>query len=153
MTALALAALLLAGEGDAPRPSAPLSESYAQVTVREHIIIRVPVRRAPRAPAAESYSAPAAPLRWRERGGPDCLPLKALAGADALERDRVDFILRDGTRMRARLERSCPALDFYSGFYIRPTKDGRICADRDSIRARSGGECGITAFRKLVPDR
>jgi hypothetical protein len=51
--------------------------------------------------------------------------------------------------MRAKLERSCPALDYYFGFYIMPAADGQICADRDSIRSRVGGECGIDRFRTL----
>ena len=53
--------------------------------------------------------------------------------------------------MRARLQDECPALDYYRGFYVRPQPDGRICADRDAIRTRSGGDCGIDRFRRLVP--
>ena len=47
------------------------------------------------------------------------------------------------------LERRCPALDYYNGFYMSATPDGLICADRDSIRARTGGECRIDSFRTL----
>jgi len=46
---------------------------------------------------------------------------------------------------------ACPALDFYSGFYLRPSADGQVCADRDTVHARSGGQCGIERFRTLVP--
>ena len=31
------------------------------------------------------------------------------------------------------------------------TEDGRICADRDVIRSRVGGECRIDQFRVLTP--
>jgi hypothetical protein len=31
--------------------------------------------------------------------------------------------------------------------------DRKVCASRDSIRSRSGGECRIASFRALVPAR
>ena len=61
--------------------------------------------------------------------------------------------MRDRTRIRARLDRNCPALDYYYGFYISPDEDGLVCADRDSIRSRVGGECQIDAFRRLRPEK
>jgi hypothetical protein len=61
------------------------------------------------------------------------------------------LILRGGTRLRARLEKSCSSIDFYQGFYVKPSKDGQICQDRDLIRSRVGGECQIEDFRLLVP--
>jgi hypothetical protein len=142
MTFLSLAAILIAGGGTAP--AQPVPERFAQVTVRQQVIIRVPMR----PPAA-----PARPLRWKEKKGPHCIPLDALAGAAVMATSSVDLILRGGSRLRARLDRSCPALDFYSGFYIKPTRDGRICEDRDTIHARSGGQCEIRDFKRLVPDR
>ena len=51
-------------------------------------------------------------------------------------RDSVDLILRNRQRVRAKLESSCPALDYYYGFYITPNPDGMVCEDRDkSARA------------------
>ncbi|MBY8820770.1 hypothetical protein K7G82_00605 [Sphingomonas colocasiae] len=120
-----------------------MPERYAQVTIRERVIIRVPTRQ----------SAPAKPIKWKEKKAPRCISLNALAGAAITGEDSVDLILRGGTRLRARLDRDCPALDFYSGFYIKPTRDRRICADRDTIHARSGGQCEINSFKTLVPDR
>jgi hypothetical protein len=64
----------------------------------------------------------------------------------------VDLVLRDNSRVRAHLERRCPALDYYLGFYVNATPDGRICADRDAIRSRAGGECVIERFRNLRPE-
>ena len=72
-------------------------------------------------------------------------------GATLLGQDSVDLILRDSSRIRAHLERRCPALDYYYGFYVSATPDGMICADRDSIRSRVGGECQIDQFRSLRP--
>lgn len=146
MTILSLAAMLLAGSGTAARSDAPIAmpERFAQITIRERVIIRVPTR----APAP-----PARPIKWKEKKGPRCIVLGTLAAAAVTKPDSVDLIMRGGTRLRARLDRSCPALDFYSGFYIKPTRDGRICADRDTIHARSGGQCEINTFKTLVPDR
>lgn len=142
MTFMSLAAMLIAGSGAATAP--PALERFAQVTVREQIIIRVPMR---------PPSSPARTLRWKEKKGPHCIALDALAGAVVTASSSVDLILRGGNRLRAQLDRSCPALDFYSGFYIKPTRDGRICEDRDTIHARSGGQCEIRDFKRLVPDR
>ena len=129
-----IVALLLIGGG------AGEAVLLAQLSVRQQVIIRVPTRRGP-----------ASPIEWKEKGGPKCIPVDALAGAQ-ISRDGVDLLLRGGQRVRAKLDR-CPPLDYYSGFYLRPGPDGRICEDRDSIRVRSGGSCEIDAFRRLVPAR
>ena len=134
VTIATLVAALLAG-GGAGEPVL-----LAQLTFREQVIIRLPSRQ----PAPE-------PMRWKEKDGPKCIPADALAGAQ-ISREGVDLLLRGGKRLRARLGR-CPPLDYYSGFYIRPGRDGRVCEDRDAIRVRSGGSCEIDQFRQLVPDK
>ncbi|MGQ0559391.1 MAG: hypothetical protein ACT4OE_07380 [Sphingosinicella sp.] len=117
-----------------------------RVTVRhQRIILRMPVGPAP----ARAYSS----AEWRESRGPRCVPASSLAGATSPGPESIDLILRDSSRMRARLDRGCAALDFYRGFYLHLTADGRICADRDAIHSRSGGECRIDQFRTLSPPR
>ncbi len=140
----ALLALLLAVPGAAVAADpADIELAFVDVTIRQRLIVRVPIPR----------PAPAPPTRWRERRGERCIDLDRVGGASISSPDSVDIILRGGARIRAELESECPALDFYSGFYLVPTADGRICADRDSIHARSGGECQIERFRRLVPDQ
>jgi hypothetical protein len=139
--ALMLAAILGAPEGDA----APEPVQYAQVTVRQQIIIRVPAR------PLRGKATPGKPIEWEEKKGPKCVPARAIAGATLLGRNSVDLILRDNSRVRAKLQDSCPALDYYHGFYMAPTEDGMICADRDVIRSRMGGQCEIERFRSLRP--
>lgn len=134
MTIATVVALLLYG-GSGAEPVL-----LAQLTIRQQIIIRVPTR-----------PPPTDPVEWKENNGPKCVPASALAGALVSKRG-VDLLLRGGRRVRARLDR-CPPLDYYSGFYVRPGPDGRVCADRDTIRVRSGGSCEIDAFRLLVPAR
>ena len=140
----ALLTLLIAAAGTPAPAGGEIELALADLTIRQRLIVRIPVpRRTPDPPTAT----------WRERKGPRCVQLDAIAGAAITAPDSVDMILRGGARIRALLESACPALDFYSGFYLVPSGDGRICADRDSIHARSGGECQIDRFRKLAPPR
>lgn len=148
---LAMAAPFAVGAA-APAPDALADGTqWAQLTIHERLIIRIP-----RMPAAArtALRAPApAPVEWRERRGPRCLTMTSLTGA-AIGRDgEVDLIVEGSQRVRARLDSQCPTLDFYSGMYLKPTADGKICARRDAIRTRSGGRCAIAQFRKLVPAR
>lgn len=118
----------------------------AQLTIHQRIVIRIP--RMFRGPPAQR--ADPAETRWTARKGPKCVPMAALEGAVITGADSVDLIVMDGTRLRAELEDDCPALDFYSGLYLKGTADGLLCADRDSIRARSGSLCRIDGFKRLV---
>ena len=141
MIGIASALLLAAAGTSVPSPAPPPVIRYSQLTIQERVIIRVPARPVP------------PQTRWKEKKGPPCVPIAGLAGAAFIEEGSIDLILRGGQRLRAEFASSCPALDYYSGFYMRPTEDGQICANRDVIRTRSGGECEIKRFRKLVPDR
>ncbi len=124
-------------------PAAAMGQvEVAQLTIRERIVIRVP--RMPVQPVA-------APIAWSEKKGPKCLPIASMAGALISSPTQVDLVLKGGQRVRAKLDGDCTPLDFYSGFYIRPTRDGQVCADRDAIRVRSGASCPIDTFKKLVP--
>jgi hypothetical protein len=145
-TGAAALLLLLAGSAqDTPVAKA----QQGRLTVRHRqIIVRVPSG-PPRAIAPAGASL----IKWRESRGPNCIAATRLIGATLLSQNSVDLILRDNSRVRARLQRTCPSLDYYRGFYINATADGRICADRDSIRSRAGGECQIDQFRALSPDR
>lgn len=139
-----VALLLLATGGAAPpRPTTP-PPGYGRVIIREQIVVRIT-----RGPASAAVAGAAAD--WKERKGPKCVPARALVGAALSSSNSVDFLLRDGARVRARLQSKCPALDYYHGFYISPNADGMVCADRDAIRSRVGGQCGIDKFRALEP--
>ena len=122
----------------APPPSAP-----PQMTIRRQIIIRsVRLRPAPQISGR---------IEWREERGVKCLAARSIAGASQFGQSSVDLILRNGTRIRARMSNACPALDYYYGFYISPGDDGFVCADRETIRSRAGGQCEIDSFRLLRP--
>ncbi|MBA2935001.1 hypothetical protein HZF05_12925 [Sphingomonas sp. CGMCC 1.13654] len=149
MISLALASLLAVPSAQpAPHGDAANGIQVADVVVSQSIIIRVPARRSQRyRPAGEPPAAPA----FKEHKGPKCIDAATIGGAAVTAPNSVDFIVKGGKRMRAVLEDECPALDYYSGFYFRAPADGKLCADRDSIHTRSGGECQIDKFRALTP--
>jgi hypothetical protein len=111
---------------------------------RQQIMIRFPRGQRGAVQASSTMT------QWRESRGPRCLSASRIVGATLLGQDSVDLILRDNRRVRARLESRCPALDFYRGFYVNATEDGQICADRDMLRSRAGGQCQIDQFRMLT---
>ena len=114
---------------------------FAQMTVRERIIIRVPRVGPARGPAAAPRLSVPQPMQWKEKKGPKCIAVAA---------DAVDLVMAGGKRLRAHLDDDCGPMDFYNGFYLRPKADGKVCADRDVLRMRSGASCGIAKFRTLV---
>jgi hypothetical protein len=135
--------LLAAGSPQAAPAREGVPELHARMLVRPGGVVRVTVRTREVAPAAASLR------QWKEGKGPACVPARSIVGASLLSQNSVDLILRDQSRVRAKLESRCPALDYYYGFYITPTRDGMICADRDIIRSRMGGQCEIERFRSL----
>ena len=140
----ALLALVLGVAASAPvaLAQAQTQNRNSRLTIREQLIIRVPVRTPQMTPSASMF-------RWKEHKGPRCLPLRIIAAAAHVEPQSVDFILRDRRRVRARLDKRCPDLDRRYGFYITPNPDGQLCEDRDAIRTRMGGQCDIERFRNL----
>lgn len=138
-----LTAMLAAATAAVPASGGGPDIVITQLLIRQRTIVRIPTH----LPAASSSAARI--TEWRERKGPKCVAMAGIAGAAVVAEDSVDLLIRGGERMRARFEEDCPNLDYYAGFYIRPGPDGQVCADRDSIRVRSGGECRIERFRRL----
>ena len=142
MIGLAGIALLLSTKPPAGGGQPSRTTTVQVIQMEQRTIIRVPLGR-PRRPAPMSL--------WRERRAGRCIDSTIVAGAAITPDGAVDFVLRGGKRMRAWLESECPALDFYQGFYVKPDRDGKVCAGRDAIHSRSGGECQIDRFRRLEP--
>lgn len=80
------------------------------------------------------------------RAARQCIPINTLAGAQLLGDRTIEVTLKGGARWRMLLAEDCPALSFYQGFYYQPAQAGQLCAGRDAVGARSGGECGIAAI-------
>ena len=126
----------------------------AQVRIERRIIWRVsPIP----GPARESMMAidplpPSAPPMVERKMG-NCVSMSAITGGRPQGASRLLLFLRDRRLVAANLEKACSARDFYSGFYVdKPNADGRLCADRDRILARSGARCEISSFRLLVAE-
>ena len=121
---------------------------WAQLSIQQRVIIRVPMARKGRAPAR---IAPDARSQWQEKKGPRCVALRSIRSAAIAVQNGVDLILADNHRYRARLEKGCDSIGFYSGFYVEPDGDGSLCSGRDELQARSGLSCAIDSFRRLIP--
>jgi hypothetical protein len=141
-------AVVVGEGGGAVAPSASLptvreTVMLAQITIQRTTVVRIPPAMPPRGPSA--------PIEWKEQGAPNCVKWSNLAAALVSSPTTIDLIVRGGTRYRVKLEKSCQAIDFYQGFYVKQTQDGQICKGRDSIHSRAGGECVIDKFKTLVP--
>ena len=99
---------------------------------------RVPVRPG----GGEILARPAPPRAGRTR----CIAINGIAGAQLYGDRAIELSMRGGRRWRLHLAQECPALSFYQGFYYQQKQAGQLCAGRDAIGARSGGECGIAAI-------
>lgn len=125
------------------RPSPPLPQ-FAQMIIERRTVIRI-------TPHEQRRRIPVNLRDWREQSTSKCFPISMLAGIVISRPDSIDMVLRGGRLVRARLEKGCPSIDFYSGFYLKPTSDGLLCADRDTIHSRAGGACEVDKFRILLP--
>ena len=142
VTLLALAAPALAAD----RVTVPAGGQITRLAIQQRVVIRVPRMPEARLPLPR-------PVKWKEKKGPECVGAQSMAGALVSAPNQVDLVLIGGRRVRAKLDGDCKPLDFYSGFYVRPSKDGKICRDRDAIRVRSGASCQIDDFKLLRPSK
>jgi hypothetical protein len=127
-------------------PALPTERAdFAQMTIRQRVVVRVPL--------APVQAAPQIQTRWVEKKGPKCIGLNNLAGFIVRGPQVVDLFLRNGARVRTRLEKQCAGVDLGYGFYVKPNTDGQICKDRDMLHARTGGQCEVERFMTLMPER
>ncbi|WEK41981.1 MAG: hypothetical protein P0Y64_11305 [Candidatus Sphingomonas colombiensis] len=153
LTLVAAAPLLVSAQEPGVGDLAGAQWAQTQVIIRERMVIRIPrADSPPDAPRPRYRPAPPPPIVWREQKAPKCVPADSIVAASMADGD-VDLETSDGRRLRAKLDDDCPTLKFYTGFYIKRTGDGMICAGRDVLRSRSGARCEIAQFRTLVPRR
>lgn len=149
-----------AGQGTAAtsifNPLSAMRESSVvqQIRIEQRVVIRI----TPQAPSArQSLTANepqrAATTRFEERGKEKCVPLEDIAGVQTGSGNRLVLFLRDRRMISVNLEKSCRARDFYSGFYVEKSKDGRLCVSRDKLQSRTGASCAVEVMRQLVEVR
>jgi len=128
-------------------------EGQNQVRIEQRMTIRISPRPLP--PEASLLmdlpQGEVAP-RYHERRIGKCLPASNIAGVQVAGRSRLILFMRDRRMISASLERACRARDFYSGFYLERSSDGRLCVDRDTLLSRNGTNCRITGMHELVEE-
>jgi hypothetical protein len=139
MTLSALVALMPMLLGLAAVQEAPAAPGVRRVIVQDQLIVRVPVR-------------PLPPLQvvWQPARALKCVQVSAIRGAMLAGPEQVDILIPQQRRVRAHFSANCHALDFYGGFYLKP-EDTRLCAGRDSVYSRMGGNCRVERLDLLVP--
>ncbi len=75
-----------------------------------------------------------------------CINANGIAAAQLFGDAGIELTMRDGGMYRMFFATECPGLSFYQGFYYRRGKGGTLCAGRDVVGARSGGECPIASI-------
>ena len=63
------------------------------------------------------------------------------------------MFLKDRRVFAAKLEKGCSPRDFYRGFYMENSEDGRLCIKRDRLMSRAGAKCQVDSFKELVVEQ
>lgn len=122
-----------------------------QIRIEQRVIIRI----SPRRPATSNSlfaNLPTQPLnaRYEERKMEKCIPVANIAAVQTGSGNQLLLYLRDRRIVRLNLEKACRAADFYSGFYVEQSKDGKMCVSRDKLQSRTGANCEVDRMRQLV---
>ena len=86
-------------------------------------------------------------------GRATCIDVRRVAGAQLFGDAAVELTVQGGARYRMYFAQGCPALDFYQGFYYRRAELGHLCAGRDAVISRAGGECAIASIMPVPKPR
>lgn len=89
------------------------------------------------------------PSRLAERKMGGCLPIKDVRAVQTGGPSKLILFMRNRQMISAQLEKACSARDFYSGFYVEPSKDGNLCINRDQLQSRNGTKCEVSGFSRL----
>jgi len=129
---------------------------WLQVRVQQRVIIRIPNVQRPSRQALDMAAAVPAlkkqPQKMKEKKIGKCLWVNKLSAArpGTGKKQNLELMTKSGGVIRAYLSGGCLAREFYAGAYMEKAKDGKLCADRDVVHARSGAKCEIDKFRLLV---
>lgn len=124
-------------------------QSGEQVRIERRVILRISP--AP-GPARQNFTADVprtTRARVVERPMGQCIDSDNVGGV-ADRGDHLVMFMRDRRTVAARLEKGCSPRDFYLGFYMERSEDGKICVRRDRLMSRSGAKCQVAKFSQLV---
>lgn len=126
-------------------------EIWGQVRVERRVIIRIaPSDEATRTTLMAELPRREMQTNFEEVPHTDCVQVESILGVRPTRDNRLLLFTRDRAILTATLERNCSARDFYSGFYVERSEDGRLCADRDRLQSRAGSSCAVEGFNRLV---
>ena len=133
-------------EGSAPR-------KQSQVRIERRVILRIspapgPIRQNLNALPVQSPTQ----TRITERPAGKCIESASIGGV-ADRGDRLLMFLKDRRVFAAKLEKGCSPRDFYRGFYMENSEDGRLCIKRDRLMSRAGAKCQVDSFKELVVEQ
>jgi hypothetical protein len=126
-----------------------------QISVRQRVYVRITPRvsrdsmdnrrnmlaRAPQ---------PAVTKRYREKKPNRCVQVKEIMNVQTGSGNRLLLFMDNSRVMSVNLEKACRARDFYAGFYVEKTKDGKMCVERDLLQSRNGAKCGMERIMQLA---
>lgn len=137
--------------GWSPLREAGQPRSANQVRIERRVIIRISPApgRAPQSFAPQSSPFRGTPRQFVERPFKGCLDTAAIA-AVAPEGRRLLLFTRDRQMLAAQLENACSPREFYQGFYMERSKDGKLCPRRDKLLSRSGARCSVDKLHRMV---
>lgn len=128
---------------------------YYQIRVQKRVIIRLPRQRRSPASTKQMGNLSSRNIDYKERKIGKCLIVNRFVSSrpGGGPKENLELVTRDGQLIRAYLGKGCLAREFYAGAYMERHKDGKLCAERDMIHARTGAKCEIDKFRLLVAKR
>lgn len=130
-----------------------VSPVASQVRIEQRVIVRIaPPGPTLRSSIAAASAAPVSAPRFSERKIGKCVPVSGIAAVQPDGASRLLLLMRDRRLILASLEKACRARDFYSGFYIERSDDGKLCVERDKLHSRAGANCEISRMRQLVAE-
>ena len=118
-----------------------------QVRIQQRVVIRISPAR-PRSGSIDDVPR-VVPSRLVERGMGKCVGTKDIVAVQTGSTNKLILFLRNRQMISAELEKACAARDFYSGFYVEPSKDGDLCVKRDLLQSRNGTKCEVAKFYRL----
>ncbi|MBV7260360.1 hypothetical protein [Erythrobacter crassostreae] len=122
-----------------------------QVRIQRRVILRIaPARNRNRNSLVAQLPRQGLNTQYEERKMDKCVPVGGIAGVQTGSGNRLLFFMRDARIISANLEKACRARDFYSGFYVEKSDDGKLCIDRDKLQSRSGAKCEVERMRQLI---
>jgi hypothetical protein len=139
------------GELASPIEMLHREQVVGQVRIEQRIVIRIsPQRNSNRNSLFASLPQQPLNTRYEERKMSKCISVAQIAGVQTGSGTQLLLYLTDRTIVSANLEKACRARDFYSGFYVERSQDGKLCVGRDKLQSRTGATCEVARMRQLV---